>query len=65
MISGRRKPMDSRLIRLRFGLYSLGINMYKPPKKRPSGWWCNNHLEKYESQIGMIVPIYIIYEMEK
>jgi hypothetical protein len=54
MISPRRKPMDSRLI--------LGINMYKPPKKRPSGWWCNNHLEKYESQIGMIVPI---YEMEK
>ena len=23
-----------------------------------SGWWCNNHLEKYESQLGWLFPIY-------
>ena len=23
-----------------------------------SGWWCNNHLEKYESQLGGLFPIY-------
>ena len=33
------------------------------PKK--PGWWCNNHLEKYESQWEGWHPIYIyIYEME-
>jgi len=21
-----------------------------------TGWWCNNHLEKYESQLGRTIP---------
>jgi len=25
-------------------------NMAKHGVASPSGWWCNNHLEKYESQ---------------
>jgi hypothetical protein len=30
----------------------------------PSGWWCNNHLEKYEFVNGKDYPDYPIYEME-
>jgi len=41
-------------------------DFFKPPKMDPlktSGWWCNNHLEKYES-MGRIIPT-IPYIMEK
>jgi len=41
-------------------------DFFKTPKMDPlktSGWWCNNHLEKYES-MGRIIPI-IPYILEK
>ena len=28
------------------------------PTRKWSGWWCDNHLETYESQLGLLFPIY-------
>jgi hypothetical protein len=32
------------------------VNVYSRVISLYAGWWCNNHLEKYESQLGMIIP---------
>ena len=53
--------------------FSWEETMTSPWLSAYSGWWSNNHLEKYESQLGGIIPyiynimciyIYITYIME-
>ena len=40
------------------GVETLGENRQDPRKKTMSGWWYTYPSEKYESQLGLIVPIY-------
>ena len=41
--------------------YDNGNDYHDPGKHIITGWWCNNHLEKYESQWEG----FILYIMEK
>ena len=42
--------------------YDVGMGQNWVPPKNGSGWWCNNHLEKYEFVNGKddIPYIYIV-----